>query len=114
MSNSEKIDEFTYTLKEYVTIQFDLLKMEAAEKVSVFGSEVTSGIIMLVWGLLFVIFISLGAGFYISSILGNTYIGFLLVAAFYFVVGLILFLGRKLFVKKPVKNKIIKSIFSNN
>ncbi len=114
MPNAEKIDDFTYNLKEYVTLQLELVKLEAVEKVSVIGSELTSGFMVLLWSLLFIFFISLSAGFYLSSILGNTYIGFLLVAGFYFTVGLIFYLGRKLFVTKPVKNKIIKSIFSNN
>lgn len=114
MSNSEKIDEFTHSLKEYTTIQLELLKLDATERVSVIASELTTGLIVISSCLFFLFFISIGVGFYLSSILGSTYIGFLIVAGFYFVMGAILFLGRKSFVTNPVKNNIVKSIFSKN
>ena len=114
MPEPVKIEELTFSLKEYATLQIELLKLEAVERVSVVGAEITGGFIVLVTVLLFVVFISLGACLYLSSILQNNYIGFFIVAGFYFLVSLILFIGRKKIVSNPIREKIINNIFSKN
>lgn len=114
MPESVKIEELTFSLKEYATLQIELLKLEAVERVSVIGSEITGGFMVLLTALLFIFFISLGACFYLNYILENSYLGFFLVGGFYLLTGIILFAARKQLVSHPIREKIIKNIFSKN
>jgi uncharacterized RDD family membrane protein YckC len=114
MSKEAKIEELSETLKNYVTTNYEIIKLEAAKSTSAIGSSLISGICIGLIVILFIFFLSLGAGFYLSAVLGNTYAGFAIVAAFYLLLGLILIAGRKSLMEKPIRDKIIRKIFSEN
>jgi hypothetical protein len=61
--------------------------------------------------LLFLFFISLWACFYLSSLFNDNYTGIAIVAGFYLLLGLILFLARKNMIIRPLRNKIVNKIF---
>ena len=114
MPENKKIDQLAASLKEYMSINRELMKLEATERISVIGSGLISGLLVTILGLFFLFFVSLAAGFYFSKMTGNNYSGFLIVAAFYLLMVFILFLSRKKMVEKPLRDKIITEIFSKN
>jgi hypothetical protein len=95
MSQLDKIDQLIVNLKEYVSIQYKLSKLEAIQRITVFSASVTNMAIIGVVGFLFVLFSSLSMAFFLSSILGNNYVGFAIIAAFYLLVIIVLFLSKK-------------------
>jgi hypothetical protein len=114
MSEPAKIDKLAESLKQYVNTNYELIKLEATERSSVIGSGIASSILIGIVGILFLSFASLFAGFYLSAYYGNTYIGFAIVAGAYLVIGLILLIGRKSLVEKPIRDSIIRKVYSKN
>jgi len=94
-------------LKDYAYKKADLLKMQATEKsVSVIGF-LTIAILMAVSGLFFMILFFVGLGFLIGHYLHNYGFGLLIVAGFYLLIMIIIFLSRNA-IKNFVADKIIK------
>ena len=112
MLQNAKIEELAESLKAYANTNFELLKCETAERTAVVGSGFISSLLVGLAGILFVFFISLELGFYISTRFGNNYSGFLIVAGFYFLLSFVLIIGRKKLLEKPIRDKIIQQIFS--
>lgn len=114
MIEQDKLEELTENLNKYVKTNFELIKLEATERVCVVGSKLIVSLILLVVSCLFVLFISFGASFYLSDYFNNNSIGFVIVAGFYLFIGLILIIGKRTLVEKPLRDKIIRKIFSEN
>jgi hypothetical protein len=114
MSEHGKIEELTDSLKRYATTSYELIKLEATERSSVIGSGIISSILLGIVGIMVALFVSFAAAFYISARLGDTWSGFAIVGGFYLLLLLILAAGRKSLVEKPLRDKIIRNIFSKN
>ena len=83
------------TLKEYVSKRIDLLKIEATEKSSLSAGVVTYLVLMLVAFSFFIILFNFGIAFLIGEALGNYSYGFLIVAAFYMLIMIIIMICKK-------------------
>jgi len=114
MPENIKIEELTDTVKTYIITNFELLKYEALERSSFIWANLASTIILSVVGLLFVIFLSVGVGCFLSTVLDCAYLGYAIVAGFYLVILLIIGLGRKKFLEKPIRDSIIRQIMTIN
>ena len=114
MQHQIEIEELTQSAERYVKTSCTVLKLEAVETSSVIGAGLVSSILIAVMAFLVIFFFSLGMGFYLSYIRGDNYSGFVIIAGFYLILGCILFLGRKKLVEIPVRDKIIRKVFSKN
>ncbi len=114
MPEQEKIEELTDSLKRYVNTNYELIKLEATERTSTLASGLISVFIIGFISVLFIFFISIGIGFYLSTQMGDDHSGFVIVAGFYFVLALILILGRKKMIEKPLRDKMVQKIFTQN
>lgn len=95
------------TLKEYASKRIDLLKIEATEKSSLSAGMITYLVLMLVAFGFFIILFNFGIAFLIGEALGNHSYGFLIVAAFYMLVMIIIMMCKKRVVNF-VADKVIK------
>ncbi len=111
MSDNQKIEELTTSLKVYVQTNIELFKLEATERASDFGSSLLSLLIVGFSLFLFILFMSISAGFFLANCFNDNCAGFILVTAFYFLLSLILLICRKRFIKKPIGDRIIRRIF---
>jgi hypothetical protein len=109
----EKIEELIASLKSYTNTTIELIKLETAEHFSVIMANLISKFIVGLVIVLFVFFISLGICFYLSELLGNNYMGFGIVAGIYLLLGIILSIGRKKLLNKPIRDKIIQEMFQS-
>jgi hypothetical protein len=114
MGQPGKLEELTENLKNYASTNFELYKLEATERASVIGSESISFIAISIVAGLFVLFISLAGGFYLSARIGDAYSGFLIIAGFYLFLSLVLLIGKKKLIEHPFRDKIIRKVFSKN
>lgn len=112
MADVGKIEEITEQLKSYVATNYELIKLKAVERLTVILSDLISNFLVGLVLFLFVFFTSLWACFYLSARLGDNYSGIAIVAGFYLLVGLILLIVRKKMIEKPLRNKIIRKVFS--
>lgn len=114
MKEYKEVEELTESIQQYVQTNFKLMKLQTAERSSVIGSALFTVLLVGIMAVLFIFFISLGASFYISTLFRNAYSGFILVAGIYLLIGLVLLIYRKKLVEKPMRDVIIRKIYSKN
>jgi len=90
-----QIDKLIDSVNHYFETKLDLFKIEAKEELISFASKFIYWLIIGIIGLFFILMISVSLGLYLGSILGNTFYGFLIISAFYFLLFLLLFLFRE-------------------
>lgn len=96
-------------VKEYASKRLELLKMEATEKGSMTVGNVIFIVLLIFFFLYFFILLNLGLGLLIGYYLDNYAWGVLIMAGFYLLLMIILFVAKKS-LKNSVANKIIKSL----
>ena len=106
-------ESLMHNAREYAETRLNLLILDAQEKAADTAASMVTGAVLGVLGLFLLFFLSIGAAWYIGDITGSPFIGFFAVAAFYAVVGLIVFLARNAMIKMPVAHSIIKKITLN-
>jgi hypothetical protein len=114
MPDQEKIQDLTDNLKSYLSTNYELIRLQATERASVIGSGMISSLLIGFAGMLFLLCITLVAGFYLSAILGDSYSGFAIVAGFYLIVVFILVIGREKLIERPMRDKITRTMISKN
>lgn len=106
----EIIEDLFEKAEEYVKTNIELAKLKITDKVAdVVGAVVTQIALVLVV-FFFFLMINMGIAFWLGTVMGNTHTGFIVVAGFYFLIGLVLFAFRKSILKTPISNSIISQI----
>lgn len=95
--------------KDYVHKRADLLKLEVTERTVTLIGALTYIILASFSALFFLLLLLFGIGFLIGAYLNNYGYGLLIVASFYFVILVFVFVKRKV-IKEMVANKIIESL----
>ena len=108
--NAKLIESLFDKATEYGKISFELVKLKAVDKASEAVSSFVPYAIAIVFIASFVLFLSLGLALWLGEILGQMYYGFLLVAAFYGVIGIFIHLAMHKWIKRKVGNRFIEQI----
>lgn len=109
-----KVEELTDNVKEYVNNKIELAKLNVAEKSSSVLSNLMAGIIVAIVFTLFVVFASVALSLVLGEWLGETWIGFLIVAGIYLLIGLIIWFGREKIIRLPIMNTILQQLFKTD
>lgn len=95
----------------YVKYKIDYYKLHVAERVTTFATFAIGGVILLVLSALFLLFTSLAGALYLGEVLGNNYLGYLIVGIFYLMgIGVLLVLRGRL-IQKPILKILINELF---
>lgn len=113
MEDSDKIETLTKNVQEYINIRVEIVKLLATDKASSILAKIVFGFIVSLVALLFVIFISMALGYYMSTLTGSTFSGFLIVTGLHLIMGLVLISYRKKLVINPIRNILIRQILSH-
>lgn len=113
MRDLEKIETLSNSLKKYLLLNYEIIKLEVIRKTSEIGSSLFSSMMLGIALFLFAFTLSIGVGFYLSALLGDTFSGFGIIAGFYLLISIILLIGRKKLIEKPFRNLIIRKILGN-
>ncbi len=112
----EESDFFSETkdlFQSYISDRIALIKLQAAEKLSVTAAAIVSGILLAVFGLFLLAFVSITLGFLLSDWLESYAAGFGIVAGIYLLlIIIIIYFGKSLF-GNTITQKIIQSFFKN-
>jgi len=101
----ERVEDFGKT-------SFELYKLKTISKTTeVVSTFVSRGSVVIVLSM-FLIFVSIGLALWIGDLFGKPYLGFFCVAAFYIVLGGVLYYFLHQYIKKQVSNSIISEVFS--
>lgn len=111
MEEKNKIDSLINHVKEYAEQSFNLLLLNLYEKTARMISGATAAIIFAVFGIIVLLFLSMGLAIWIGHALGETYLGFFVVAAFYLLVAAFLYIMRDKWIRLPVVNSVIRDIY---
>ncbi len=111
MPEKIKLEELTDGVKTYLQTNIELFKLEATERTSVVGARLISSILVGITLLLFILFLSLSAGFLLGNYFNDLCTGFAIVTGFYFLLTLILLLFKNI-IEKGMRNSIIRRLLS--
>jgi hypothetical protein len=104
------IESLVTNSKEYTEQRIELIKLKAIDKSAKVFSKVITALILLLIMVMFFIILNIGVGLLLGDLFGKAYIGFLVLAAFYLIVGVILYLGKDKLFATSLANKLIKKL----
>ena len=104
LDNIEALYEKT---KDYVETQMELIRLKSIDKASTMISSLATRLIYLAVFLIGLFLLNIALGFWLGELFGKVYYGFFCLAAFYFIVGLIVFAIRKNSIGNPIRNALI-------
>ena len=104
------IDTLFEKTKDYVETRADLFKLKAIKKTAEVGSSVVSLIVVAVVFTTFFLFLNVALGLWLGDLTGRNYIGFFIIAAFYLIVGIIIYLNKQKIISSPITDSIIKNM----
>jgi hypothetical protein len=107
----EKSGEMYAYIQEYVKLQTEYFRLEAAEKTGkIVSSLVVMGIFMIIGAFILMMF-SLAAGMYLGKIFQSYPMAFLVLMGFYLILGLVLYVIRHRWITTPIIKSIINDFF---
>ena len=95
---------------EYIETRIDLAKYKAIDKSSDIVSSLATTICIIVVLVVFIFTATTGVALWIGDMLGKNYYGFFIVAGFYALSILILYLFRRMLIKTPISKLIIEKV----
>jgi hypothetical protein len=98
-------------LENYIRDRVLLIKLEASKSAANATAGIVNGVLLAVFGLFALIFVSITLGFVFSKLTGSFIWGFAIVAAIYIALIITVIATRKWLTKK-VSNAVISSIYS--
>ena len=108
-------DSLIGNLTGYLDTRIDLIRLEIQEKVSSIFIGVVHGVLLALLGLMFLIFVSIFAGFALNSALNSPFWGFGIVAGVYLLLLVLVIVGVDKSAFQGLANKVLKdSIYKSD
>jgi len=108
---TRSVEELIKSVEEYGKTSLDLMRLQAAQKGSAIMTYMIVSVSVLIPLLMCLTVLNIGVALWLGELLGKAYYGFFVVAGFYFIIGLFLFVTRKQLIEKPVIKMLISQIF---
>jgi Putative Actinobacterial Holin-X, holin superfamily III len=108
-----KIESLLEQVKDYVNTRAAQLKLSIAEKLSKAVADMVAKLIAGLVFLAFLFFGSIAAAIALGQWLGKLWLGFLLVAGFFLVVGILIWKTRNRVLRIPLMNSLLEKLFDN-
>lgn len=114
MSLITKIENLVNSAQEYIRLKIKETKLEAADKLSSVFASIAAIVILSFFSVMFILFLSIAAGLLLNKILESAYLGFLIVALFWMLIGLLIYFARNRLIKRPLKDRLVNAMFNSN
>jgi hypothetical protein len=108
--NANLLETLLERASEYGKTSAELIKLKALDKTTDFVSSLIPLSVVILLGMSFLLFLNLGLAFWLGELLGKLFYGFFIVAAFYFLSGIIIHFFLHNWIKKLVGDYFIKRI----
>ena len=99
--NVESIAQLVESVKSYVGLQGEYLKLDVIQKVVRLVTALTLTIVLLLLGVAFLFYLSFACVYWLEPLTGTAR-AFLLVALFFLVLLILVFLNRKAWIERPL------------
>ena len=109
-----KVEELASTLKDYVNAKVDELKLHIIEKVAHAVSNILAFFIIILLFIIFLVFIGIGFSILLNEWLHLNWAGYLIVAAFYFLLCILIWANKDRMIQIPIMNALIKQFFNSH
>jgi Putative Actinobacterial Holin-X, holin superfamily III len=109
-STIDHIENLISKAGDVAETKVELWKLRAAGKISETVSSLISVMAIVILIVTAITILSIGVAFWIGSEMGKTSYGFFIVSGFYVLVGLVVYLFRRNWIKRPLSNLIIDKI----
>lgn len=96
----EKVEELGITT-------YELSKLKALETTTVVATSLVSRLSVILFISMFTLILNIGIALYLGELLGKSYYGFFIVAAFYLLAAIVFYFFMHKWIKKPLSNLII-------
>jgi len=107
---TKSVETLIEKVTDYGKTSYELAKLKTLDKSSDVASSLIPHSIVFVFFASFMLFANFGLAFWLGEILGNTYYGFFVIAAFYVITGLVLHVFFHKRIKNLIWNSIIKQV----
>ena len=94
----------------YIKTSIQLFKLKATDKLAEIVSNLASSFVIVVVIVLFGVNLNIAIALLLGDLLGKAWLGFVLVSGFYAFAGIIFYLLRDKWIKKPIRNSIIEQL----
>ena len=105
-------DALVEKAEAYGKTSVDLIKLRTVDKVADGTSSLVAWSAVIIALVLFFITLNFGVALWLGSLLEHIYLGFFIVALFYALVALILFIFRNKWIKKPLNDSMINQMLN--
>ena len=95
---------------DYLETRLDLVKLKTTQTTSDIVSSLISKAAVLLFIVIVLIMLNIGIALLVGEALGKSYYGFFIVGLFYALVGLLVHIFRRQWIKHPLSNKIIQKM----
>lgn len=110
-ANTHAIEPLLEKAEAYGKTSFEILRLKALSKGADVGSTLLSRLLFILVICFFMLAVNAAIALWLGDMLGKLYYGFFLVAGFYAIIGVILFIIHPS-VKNGLMNTIIKQLFN--
>jgi hypothetical protein len=108
----KNFDTLIEKAEAYGKTTVELVKLKAVDKVADGTSSIVAWTAVIIALILFFITLNFGVALWLGELMGDIYIGFFVVAGFYGLVGLILYLFRNKWIKRPLNDSMINQMLN--
>ncbi len=98
--------------EEYGRTSIELIKLKALDKTAAVASTAVSRGAAILFLSMFTVIVNIGIALWLGDVLGKSYYGFFCVAAFYGILGSILYFFMHNWIKKQVSDSIISQMLN--
>jgi hypothetical protein len=108
--NAKLLETLLERATDYGKTSIELAKLKALDKTTDIVSSFVPLFVVVIFVESFLLFLNLGLAFWLGEVLGKSFYGFFVVAAFYVFAGIVVHLFLQKWIKKVVGNYIIKRV----
>lgn len=113
MEDKSKIEQIYERVEQYVLTSVELYKLKALQKVAEVATSLITSFLLAIFGLLFLLFVSIGLAVYLGEVMGRIHYGFMIVAGIYLLFSIIVYILRAQVLKDKVNTFIVRKIFKD-
>lgn len=109
-----QVEELFKEFKDYVSLRIEITQLKYSSKTSLVTSSVLTYMLISMVIFFFVLVLTIGIALWMGNQLGEWYLGFLIMAGIYLLIGIVIFTFRNRWIRIPLNNLIIKEIFDED
>jgi hypothetical protein len=108
--NTKLLESLLERATEYGKTSYELVKLKALDKTADVVSTLIPHSVVVALIASFMLFLNLGLALWLGEVLGKTFYGFFVVAAFYIITGIIIHFFMHKWLKRLVSNYFIRHV----